>query len=193
MCEIEVASKLFCREINVWLECINQNGYISYVRSNFKPDNLNHPPLHLLLKNQHYQSPVLVKKVYLKDSMCQNQSATKQNDDENLNTNESALAKDRTFSEHNYASTQIIHNETQSEKQNEHVHSSHSGRRSFRAQRRNASKNKNKNLNALESTSATNNNCSSQSCVCQSKSNQKPKHDAHESQNQNGNVNISVS
>lgn len=51
-----------------------------------------------------------MKKVYLKDSMCQNQSATKQNDDENLNTNESALAKDRTFSEHNYASTQIIHN-----------------------------------------------------------------------------------
>lgn len=125
--------------------------------------------------------------------MCQNQSATKQNDDENLNTNESALAKDRTFSEHNYASTQIIHNATQSEKQNEHVHSSHSGRRNFRAQRRNASKNKNKNLNALESTLATNNNCSSQSCVCQSKSNQKPKHNVHESQNQNGNVNISVS
>lgn len=61
-CEIEVASKLFCREINVWLECINQNGYISYVRSNFKPDNLNHPPLHLLLKNQHYQ--FLIPKFY---------------------------------------------------------------------------------------------------------------------------------
>lgn len=110
-CEIEVASKLFCREINVWLECINQNGYISYVRLNFKPDNLIHYYQFLIPKfyyqtqevetqtDKHNKSPVLWGNVYFKDSKCHNLFyATKQKDVENLNTHESALAKDHKFS-----------------------------------------------------------------------------------------------
>lgn len=56
-CEIEVAAKLFHRQINVWLECKNSDNIITHVLTKFESDStLTHDqPIHLLLRHQHYQ------------------------------------------------------------------------------------------------------------------------------------------
>lgn len=52
-CEIEVAAKLFLRQINVWLECKNTDNIIWHVLTKFESGTLTH--ICLLLRHQHYQ------------------------------------------------------------------------------------------------------------------------------------------
>lgn len=52
-CEIEVAAKLFLRQINVWLECKNTDNIIWHVLTKFESGTLIH--IRLLLRHQHYQ------------------------------------------------------------------------------------------------------------------------------------------
>ena len=50
-CEIEVAASLLQQQINVWLECKNNNGITSHTLSTFQPStHSDSPPINLLLK-----------------------------------------------------------------------------------------------------------------------------------------------
>lgn len=120
-----------CRDINVWLECIDQNGDVSHTLSNFKPDNL---MAHLYISSLKKNS--IISTWYQDASISQINFKLNKKNNECSNTRYENVFPQYVKAEHSYAASKTLRDDSNTSINVLHVPPDHSYAHDFPTQQK---------------------------------------------------------